>query len=55
MGRKLSFRDFNGQLRTPISLIQPRALISTSPQVGFLHPITDLDTLGVAKFELKCK
>jgi ABC transporter substrate binding protein (PQQ-dependent alcohol dehydrogenase system) len=55
MGRKLSFRDFNGQLRTPISLVQPRALISTSPQVGFLHPITDLDTLGVAEFELKCK
>ena len=55
MGRKLSFRDYNGQLRMPISLIQPRALISTSPQAEFLHPITDLDTLGVAPFEMKCK
>jgi ABC transporter substrate binding protein (PQQ-dependent alcohol dehydrogenase system) len=55
MGRKLSFRDYNGQLRMPIALVQPRALISTSPQVGFLHPITDLDTLGIAPFEMKCK
>ncbi|PLY07970.1 MAG: branched-chain amino acid ABC transporter substrate-binding protein [Arcobacter sp.] len=55
MGRKLSFREYNGQLRMPISLVQPRALISTSPQVGFLHPITDLDTLGIAPFEMNCK
>lgn len=55
LGRKLSFRDYNGQLRMPISLVQPRALISTSPQEGFLHPTTDLDTLGIAPFEMKCK
>lgn len=55
MGRKLSFRDYNGQIRIPISLVQPRALISTSPQVGFLHPTTDLDTLGIAPFEMECK
>ena len=55
MGRKLSFREYNGQLRMPIALIQPRALISTSPQAEFLHPITDLDTLGIAPFEMKCK
>jgi ABC transporter substrate binding protein (PQQ-dependent alcohol dehydrogenase system) len=55
MGRKLSFREYNGQVRIPISLVQPRALISTSPQVGFLHPITDLDTLGIAPFEMECK
>lgn len=55
MGRKLSFRNYNGQIRVPISLVQPRALISTSPQVGFLHPTTDLDTLGIAPFEMKCK
>lgn len=55
MGRKLSFRDYNGQLRMPIALVQPRALISISPQNGFLHPITDLDTLGIAPFEMKCK
>ena len=55
LGRKVSFRDYNGQIRLPISLVQPRALISTSPQVGFLHPITDLDTMGIAPFEMKCK
>ena len=55
LGRKLSFRDYNGQIRMPISLVQPRALISTSPQEGFLHPTTDLDTLGIAPFEMKCK
>lgn len=55
LGRKLSYRSFNGQIRMPIALVQPRALISTSPQVGFLHPITDLDTLGINEFEMKCK
>lgn len=55
MGRKLSFRDYNGQIRMPISLVQPRALISISPQDGFLHPLTDLDTLGIAPFEMGCK
>lgn len=55
MGRKLSFRSYNGQLRMPISLVQPNALISTSPQVGFLHPVTDLDTLGITESEMKCK
>ena len=55
MGRKLSFRDYNGQIRIPISLVQPKALISTSPQVEFLHPITDLDTLGIAPHEMECK
>lgn len=55
MGRKLSFREYNGQVRIPISLVQPRALVSTSPQVGFLDPVTDLDTLGIASFEMECK
>lgn len=54
-GKKLTFRDYNGQVRLPISLVQPRGLISTSPQIGFLHPVTDLDTLGIAPFEMKCK
>ena len=54
-GRKLTFREYNGQLRLPISLVHPKALVSTSPQVGFLHPITDLDTLGIAPHEMECK
>ncbi|WP_210397423.1 ABC transporter substrate-binding protein [Motiliproteus sediminis] len=54
-GRKLSFRPWNGQLRQPIPLIQPRALIAQSPQEGFLHPITDLDTLGFDRPESRCQ
>jgi len=54
-GRKLTFREYNGQLRLPVSLVHPKALVSTSPQVGFLHPITDLDTLGIAPHEMQCK
>ena len=54
-GRKLTFRDYNGQLRLPISMVHPKALVSTSPQVGFLHPITDLDTLGIAPHEMQCQ
>lgn len=54
-GRKLSYRSWNGQLRQPIALVQPRALVSTSPQDGFLHPGTDLDTLGYDEPESRCR
>ncbi|WP_022962764.1 ABC transporter substrate-binding protein [Halopseudomonas pelagia] len=54
-GRKLSYRTWNGQLRQPIPLVQPRALVSNSPQEGFLHPQTDLDTLGFDQPESKCR
>ncbi len=53
-GRKMNFRQWNGQMRQPITLVQPRALISQSPQEGFLHPHTDLDTLGYDKPEVRC-
>jgi ABC transporter substrate binding protein (PQQ-dependent alcohol dehydrogenase system) len=53
-GRKLSYRTWNGQLRQPIPIVQPRALVSTSPQDGFLHPVTELDTLGYDKPEVTC-
>ncbi len=53
-GRKLTFRPWNGQLRQPIPLVQPRALVSQSPQTGFLHPSTDLDTLGFDRPESHC-
>jgi hypothetical protein len=29
-------------------------LVSTSPQDGFLHPVTELDTLGYDKPEVTC-
>lgn len=54
-GRKLSYRDWNGQLRQPIPVVQPRALVTTSPQDGFLHPLTDLDSLGYDRPESRCR
>ncbi|MFV9651471.1 ABC transporter substrate-binding protein [Pseudomonas citrulli] len=54
-GRKLSYRPWNGQLRQPIPLVQPRALVSTSPQDGFLHPINEMDSLGYDKPEVTCR
>ena len=53
-GRKLSFRSWNGQLRQPIPLVQPRALVSNSPQDGFLHPRSELDSLGYDQPEVSC-
>ncbi|WP_246624957.1 ABC transporter substrate-binding protein [Oceanobacter mangrovi] len=54
-GRKLTYRNWNGQLRQPIPLIHPRALVSQSPQEGYLHPTTELDTLGFDKPESQCR
>lgn len=53
-GRRLEYRGWSGQLKQPIPLVHPRALVSQSPQEGFLHPITDLDTLGYDKPESQC-
>lgn len=54
-GRKLSYRTWSGQLRQTIPVIHPRAVVSQSPQPGFLHPVTDLDTLGFDKPESRCR
>ncbi|AOE85399.1 ABC transporter substrate-binding protein [Pseudomonas sp. TCU-HL1] len=54
-GRKLSYRDWDGQLRQPIPLVHPRALVSTSPQDGFLHPVSELDSLGFDRPETTCR
>jgi ABC transporter substrate binding protein (PQQ-dependent alcohol dehydrogenase system) len=53
-GRKLSFRPWNGELRQPIELVHPRALVSTSPQDGFLHPSNEMDSLGYDQPEVSC-
>jgi ABC transporter substrate binding protein (PQQ-dependent alcohol dehydrogenase system) len=54
-GRSLDYRSWSGQLRQPISLVHPRAVVSVSPQEGYLHPVTDLDTLGADRPESTCK
>jgi ABC transporter substrate binding protein (PQQ-dependent alcohol dehydrogenase system) len=54
-GVGLSVRDWNGQLRQPILVATPKLLVTVSPQQGFLHQFSELDTLGIDKPETKCK
>jgi len=54
-GTRLSLRDWNLQLRQPILLVDGRMVVSVSPQEGFLHQVSELDTLGVDRPETKCK
>lgn len=55
-GLSLSLRDWNGQVRQAILLSDSgRTVVSMSPQPGFLHQVTVLDTLGIDKPETKCK
>jgi ABC transporter substrate binding protein (PQQ-dependent alcohol dehydrogenase system) len=54
-GRKLTLRDWDLQLRQPILLSDGRVTVSVSPQDGFLHQFSELDTLGVDRPESKCK
>lgn len=54
-GQGLSFRDWDGQLRQPVLLAGPRMLVSVSPQQGFLHQFSELDTLGDDRPESRCR
>jgi ABC transporter substrate binding protein (PQQ-dependent alcohol dehydrogenase system) len=54
-GQRLTLRDWNLQLRQPILLVDGRMVVSVSPQEGFLHQVSELDTLGVDRPETKCK
>jgi ABC transporter substrate binding protein (PQQ-dependent alcohol dehydrogenase system) len=54
-GQKLTIRDWNLQLRQPILLFDGRNTVSVSPQEGFLHQSSALDTLGLDRPETKCK
>lgn len=54
-GVPLTYRHWNGQLRQPVLLAGSRMLVSVSPQDGFLHEISELDTLGLDQPESACK
>jgi ABC transporter substrate binding protein (PQQ-dependent alcohol dehydrogenase system) len=54
-GVPLSFRSWDRQLRQPILIVQPRALVSVAPERGFLHQRTPLDTLGFDEGERACE
>jgi ABC transporter substrate binding protein (PQQ-dependent alcohol dehydrogenase system) len=53
-GQPLTLRDWNLQLRQPILLSDGRMIVSVSPQEGFLHQVSELDTLGMDRPESKC-
>ena len=53
-GQKVTFRDWDGQLRQPILLAEARTLVSVSPQEGYLHEFSELDTLGYDRPDSKC-
>lgn len=54
-GIGLNFRPWNQQLRQPILLSSARALVSMSPQEGFLHKTHLTDTLGIDEPESVCQ
>lgn len=53
-GARLSFRSWDGQLRQPVLLTDSRGLVSVSPQPGYLHEHSELDTLGIDQPETSC-
>jgi ABC transporter substrate binding protein (PQQ-dependent alcohol dehydrogenase system) len=54
-GQKLTLRGWDLQLRQPILLTDGRTIVSVSPQPGFLHQFSELDTLGYDRPETQCK
>jgi ABC transporter substrate binding protein (PQQ-dependent alcohol dehydrogenase system) len=54
-GQPLTLRSWNQQVRQPILLGDGHTIVSVSPQEGFLHQTSVLDTLGYDKPETKCK
>lgn len=54
-GVPLSFRVWDHQLRQPVLLAAPRSLVAVAPIEGFLHPKTELDTLGYDQPETGCQ
>ena len=54
-GVPLSFRTWDHQLRQPILIAQPAAMVSVAPEAGFLHQRTPLDTLGTDQPESACR
>ena len=54
-GAALTVRSWDGQLRQPVLLASARSLVSVSPQPGFLHERSELDTLGQDQPESQCR
>lgn len=54
-GRPLTYRRWNGQLRQPVAVAHPRALVAQAPLEGYLHQTNELDSLGLDRPESTCE
>jgi len=55
-GRSMNYRPWSGQMRQTIPLIHAGgAVVNLAPLEGFLHPKTELDTIGVDEGQAKCR
>ncbi|KQU02054.1 ABC transporter substrate-binding protein [Methylobacterium sp. Leaf469] len=54
-GVSLTYRPWDHQLRQPVIVVQPKAMVSVAPEQGFTHQRTPLDTLGIDLPETTCK
>ena len=55
LGLPVSYRSWDHQLRQPMLLAGPRMIVSVSPQEGFEHPNTPMDSLGHDAPESRCE
>ncbi len=53
-GQPVTYRDWNGQLRQPLLVGSERMTVSVSPQAGYLHQFSTLDSLGYDRPESRC-
>lgn len=53
-GNRLSFRDWDNQLRQPLLLATHNAVIERAPIAGFLHQHNNMDTLGFDRRDSRC-
>jgi len=50
-----SYRPWDHQLREPVLLATPHEVVAVPPLPEYIHPVTNLDTLGFDKPESECK
>ncbi len=53
-GASQTFRAWNNQLRQPLFVTSGDAVVARLPLEGFLHPVNNLDTLGVEAKQSQC-
>lgn len=53
-GRSLSYRDWDGQLRQPMPVVNAHAMVELAPLDGYLHQKNEMDTLGLDRPESSC-